>query len=145
MDPIFLKGLSANHTVIVFDNRGIGNTTVGSKNFTIDQFAADSVGLLDDIEINKSDFLGYSMCLMIAQQLTLNYPDKFDDLIIFASNCGGNQSIAPDQQIVEQFTNLSDSPEDIKNRFIPLLFTKNWIKQNPNYMEKFTSMKFPTV
>jgi pimeloyl-ACP methyl ester carboxylesterase len=144
-DPIFLKGLSANHTVIVFDNRGIGNTTVGSKNFTIDQFAADSVGLLDAIEINKSDVLGYSMGGMIAQQLTLNYPDKVDDLIIFASNCGGNQSIAPDQQIVEQFTNLSGSPEDIKNRFIPLLFTQNWIKQNPNYMEKFTSMKFPTV
>jgi pimeloyl-ACP methyl ester carboxylesterase len=38
-DPIFLKGLSRNHTVIVFDNRGIGNTTIGSKNFTIDQFA----------------------------------------------------------------------------------------------------------
>jgi pimeloyl-ACP methyl ester carboxylesterase len=144
-DPIFLRGLSANHTVMVFDNRGIGNTTVGSKNFTIDQFAADSVGLLDAIEINKSDVLGYSMGGMIAQQLTLNYPDKVDDLIIFASNCGGNQSIAPDQQIVEQFTNLSGSPEDIKNRFIPLLFTQNWIKQNPNYMEKFTSMKFPTV
>jgi pimeloyl-ACP methyl ester carboxylesterase len=42
-DPIFLKGLSRNHTVIVFDNRGIGNTTVGSKNFTIDQFAVDSI------------------------------------------------------------------------------------------------------
>ena len=41
-DPTFLKGLSANHTIIVFDNRGIGNTTIGTKNFTIDQFAADS-------------------------------------------------------------------------------------------------------
>ncbi len=43
-DPILLKGLSANHTVTVFDNRGIGNTTVGSKNLSIDQFGADSIG-----------------------------------------------------------------------------------------------------
>ncbi|MGE5661044.1 MAG: alpha/beta fold hydrolase, partial [Ignavibacteriales bacterium] len=54
-DPILLKGLSANHKVIVFDNRGIGNTTIGSKNFTIDQFAKDSAGLLDTLKINKSD------------------------------------------------------------------------------------------
>ena len=54
-DPTFLKGLSANHKVIVFDNRGIGNTTIGSKNFTIDQFAKDSAGLLDTLKINKSD------------------------------------------------------------------------------------------
>jgi pimeloyl-ACP methyl ester carboxylesterase len=105
-DPILLKGLSTNHTVIVFDSRGIGNTTVGSKNFTIDQFAADSAGLLDVLKINKSDVLGYSMGGMIAQQLTLNYPDKVDDLIIYASYCDGNQSIAPNQQIVEQFRSI---------------------------------------
>ena len=89
MGSCFLKGLSTNHTVIVFDNRGIGNTTVGSKNFTIEQFAADSAGLLDALKINKSDVLGYSMGGMIAQQLTLNYPDKVDNLIIYASYCGG--------------------------------------------------------
>jgi pimeloyl-ACP methyl ester carboxylesterase len=90
-DPVFLRGLSANHTVIIFDNRGIGNTTIGSKNFSIDQFAADSAGLLDA--------LGYSMGGMIVQQLTLNYPDKVDDLIIYASNCGRNQSIPPNPEI----------------------------------------------
>jgi pimeloyl-ACP methyl ester carboxylesterase len=144
-DPIFLKELSRNNTVIVFDNRGIGNTTVGSKNFTIEQFAVDSAGLLDVLKINKSDILGFSMGGMIAQQLTLDYPDKVDDLIIYASTCGGNQSIWPNQQMVEKLTDLSGSPEDIKKRFIPLLFTENWIKQNPDYMEKFASVKFPPV
>ena len=81
---------------------------------------------------------------MIAQQLTLNYSDKVDDLIIYASSCGGNQSIAPNQQIVDQFTYLSGSSEDIK-RFIPLLFTEKWIKQNLNYMKKFASLEFPPV
>ena len=33
-DPSFLKGLSSNHTVIVFDSRGIGNTTSGSKPYS---------------------------------------------------------------------------------------------------------------
>jgi pimeloyl-ACP methyl ester carboxylesterase len=50
----------------------------------------DSAALLDAINISKSDILGYSMGGMIAQQLTLNYPNKVDDLIIYSSNCGTN-------------------------------------------------------
>src|SRR5215831_18758916 len=30
-EPSTLKNLSTNHTVIVFDNRGVGNTTTGTK------------------------------------------------------------------------------------------------------------------
>jgi pimeloyl-ACP methyl ester carboxylesterase len=145
-DPIFLKGLSRNHTVIVFDNRGIGNTTVGSKNFTIDQFAVDSAALFDAINISKLDILGYSMGGMIVQQLTLNCPNKVDDLIIYSSNCGTNQSILPNPEISKQVTDLSGSTEDIKKRLIPLLFTQNWIKQNPDYMKKFAaSFELPPI
>ena len=144
-DPTFLKGLSANHTIIVFDNRGIGNTTIGSKNFTIDQFAVDSVGLLDALEINKSNLLGYSMGGMIAQQLALNNPNKVNDLIIYASYCSRNQSFVPNPEIIKQLTNLSGTAEDIKKRFIPLLFTQNWIKQNPDYMENFASFELPSI
>jgi len=144
-DSVFLKELSTNHTVIIFDNRGIGNTTVGSKNFTIQQFATDSAGLLNTLKINKSNVLGYSMGGMIAQQLTLDYPDKVNDLIIYASYCGGNQSIPPNRELFSQMTNRSASTDDIKKRIIPLLFTSNWIKQNPDYLEKFASFVFPPM
>ena len=46
-DPSFLTGLSSNHTVIVFDSRGIGNTTTGSKPYSMQQLANDTAGLLD--------------------------------------------------------------------------------------------------
>ena len=46
-DPHFLKELSTNNSVIVFDSRGIGNTTLGNKPFTISQFANDTAGLLN--------------------------------------------------------------------------------------------------
>jgi hypothetical protein len=31
----FLKELASNHTVIIFDNRGVGNTTAGTRPFSI--------------------------------------------------------------------------------------------------------------
>ena len=56
-EPTLLSQLAAatNHTVIVFDNRGIGETTVGTKPFSIEQFANDTVGLLDALYVEKAD------------------------------------------------------------------------------------------
>jgi pimeloyl-ACP methyl ester carboxylesterase len=60
-DPSFLKGLSSNHTVIVFDSRGIGNTTASSKPYTIQLLANDTAGLMDALKIQQADAFGYSM------------------------------------------------------------------------------------
>jgi hypothetical protein len=60
-DPILLETLASNHTVIVFDNRGIGNTTSGVKKFSITQFANDTADLLDALNVSKADVLGWSM------------------------------------------------------------------------------------
>src|SRR5215212_2426125 len=51
-DSTLLGSLASNHTVIVFDNRGIGNTTSGSEQkFSIEQFANDTAGLLEALNI----------------------------------------------------------------------------------------------
>ena len=55
----------------MFDNRGINNNITGTKNYTINQLADDTVGLLDALKTNKSDVLDYSMGGFIAQELTL--------------------------------------------------------------------------
>ena len=60
-DPSFLRSLSSNHTVIVFDSRGIGNTTIGSKPYSMEQLANDTAGLLDALKIQKADVMGYSL------------------------------------------------------------------------------------
>ena len=70
-DPSLTKSLSSNHTVIVFDPRGIGNTTIGSKPYTYQQLANDTAGLMDALKIPKADVMGYSLGSYIAQQLTI--------------------------------------------------------------------------
>jgi alpha-beta hydrolase superfamily lysophospholipase len=88
-DPSFLEGLSSNHTVIVFDQRGIANTTAGSKPYTYQQLANDTAGLLDALKIPKADVMGYSLGSYLAQQLTMMYPDKVNSLVLVGSSCGG--------------------------------------------------------
>jgi pimeloyl-ACP methyl ester carboxylesterase len=100
-EPSILKELSSNHTVIVFDNRGVKNTTTGTKQFSIQQFANDTVGLLDGLKIQKANILGHSMGSIIAQQLALTHPEKVNRLLLVSSTCGGKESIP-------------NSPEDLK-------------------------------
>jgi pimeloyl-ACP methyl ester carboxylesterase len=88
-DPTMIKTLSSNHTVIVFDPRGIGNTTIGSKPYTPSQLANDTTGLMDVLKIPKAGVMGYSLGSYIAQQVTMMHPDKVNSLVLIGSSCGG--------------------------------------------------------
>lgn len=102
-DPNMLRNLSFNHTVIVFDNRGIGQTTAGNntQKFSISQFANDTAGFLTALSLDNNnssnsqpiDILGLSLGGFIAQEFALTYPDKVDRLILVVSGCGGNERI----------------------------------------------------
>jgi pimeloyl-ACP methyl ester carboxylesterase len=92
-EPSILRDLSRNHTVIIFDNRGVGNTTIGTKPFSIQQFANDTVGLLDILKIQKVDVLGFSMGSFIAQEVSLLRPEKVNRLILYGASCGGKENV----------------------------------------------------
>lgn len=134
-DSTLLEKLASNHTVITFDNRGIGNTTSGNKQFSIPQFADDTSGLLDALKIKKADVMGWSMGGFIAQELALSHPDKVGKLVIYASICGGKESLPPTPDVIKAFSDQSGTSLDRIERFIPLLFPPEWRTQNPNYLQ----------
>jgi pimeloyl-ACP methyl ester carboxylesterase len=135
-DPTLLERLASNHTVIIFNNRGIGNTTSGENRFfSIAQFANDTAGLLDVLEIKQADILGYSMGGFIAQELALTHPDRVGKLIIYASICGGNESILA-SQVINMLSNGSGTAMERIERFQPLFFPEKWRNENPNYLER---------
>jgi pimeloyl-ACP methyl ester carboxylesterase len=100
-EPSILKNLSTNHTVIIFDNRGVGNTTTGTKPFSIQQLANDTTGLLDALKIQKADILGYSLGSFVAQQLAVTHPEKVNRLVLVAASCGGKESISLSPQVLK--------------------------------------------
>jgi pimeloyl-ACP methyl ester carboxylesterase len=134
-DPTVLNRLSSNHTIIIFDNRGIGKTTAGNKSQSIQQFADDTAGLLDALGFKRPvDILGLSMGGFIAQELALLHPEKVNRLIIHASSCGGKESLPP-QVSPQVMTNmvLGNATADT---FLSTLFPKEWIQQHTDYIQK---------
>jgi pimeloyl-ACP methyl ester carboxylesterase len=134
-DPSLLETLASNHTVIIFNNRGIGNTTSGTKQFSIEQFANDTAGLLEALNIKKADVLAWSLGGRIAQELTLNYPDRVGKLILYAIGCGGKESVPQSQEVRNEFVNGTGTAEDRIARLVPLFFPQEWRNENPNYLE----------
>jgi pimeloyl-ACP methyl ester carboxylesterase len=137
--PTLLKHLSSNRSVIIFDNRGAGDSTAGTKEFSINQFANDTIGLLDALGIQKADILGSSMGSFIAQELALNYPDRVNNLILYASTCGENEDVLTEPEVLralEIMTNTSSSPTQGEiDRMISTYFPPEWFKANPNYQD----------
>ena len=139
-NPTVLRELSLNHTVVIFDNRGAGETTLGTSEFSINQFANDTIGLLDALKIQKADVFGISMGSIIAQELALVSPSRVDSLILAASTCGGADAVPPNSQVIQALGGLTNtsSPsltqEEVR-RITSTLFPEDWFKANPNYQE----------
>jgi len=148
-DPSFLTGISSNHTVIAFDQRGIGNTTAGSKPYTMLQLANDTAGLLDALKIPKADVMLYSLGGHIAQAFTVSYPEKVNRLILVATMCGGKDSIPKPQEIKKlqgeivnkSLNNVSISQEEMKS-LISASVGSGWLRLHPESVDIPENMTF---
>jgi pimeloyl-ACP methyl ester carboxylesterase len=145
----FLKELASNHTVIIFDNRGVGNTTVGTRPFSIGQFANDTVGLLDALDIQRIDVLGFSMASFIAQQLALTHPERVNRLVLYGASCGGQEGIPQTQEVTMTISDFVNNRSQNADAFLCVTFPPEWIRMNPNYLETIPKtteiVLFPTL
>lgn len=77
--------LSHHYQVIVFDNRGVGQSTLGAGILSTLQMATDTLGLLNQLGIDKATIVGHSMGGMIAHQLALLAPERIKHLLLYCS------------------------------------------------------------
>jgi len=147
-DPSFPMSLSSNHTVIAFDSRGLGNTTMGSKSYSMQQLANDAAGLLDALKLPKANVMGYSLGSFIAQQFTMMYPDKVNSLVLVASSCGGKDDTSKPPEFIKlqseivnkSLNNVSISQEEMKE-LVAASVGAGWIKLYPESLENIPTMQ----
>jgi pimeloyl-ACP methyl ester carboxylesterase len=131
-DPSVLTDLSSNHTVIIFDNRGVGNTTAGIKPFSIVQFANDTASLLDALKIEKTDVLGFSMGSFIAQELALLHPEKVNRLVLYGASCGGKENIPQSPEVTKILSDFVNNRSQDIEKVLSVIFPLSWIKSHPD-------------
>ncbi len=141
-DPALLSKISSNNTVIVFDYRGIGNTTSGTEPYSVQVLANDTAGLMDALKIQKANVLGYSLGTSITQQFAIMYPDKVSSVILIAGTCGGKDGIPKPSEfyklqadlVNKTLNNVTVSNEEFKS-LVTASLGSGWIKLHPKSLD----------
>jgi len=76
--------------VIAIDIRGYGRSIKMSAPFSLKDMCADVVGVIADLGIDRAIAMGCSVGSGIAIGLGLDYPEKFDALILVGGNSGAS-------------------------------------------------------
>lgn len=74
------------YRVIAVDTRGHGSSPRGNKPFTLETFADDLLNLLDSLNIEKANILGFSDGGNIAVIFALKYPERVISLVLNGAN-----------------------------------------------------------
>jgi len=74
--------------VIRFDVPGMGLSSAPLEPITVSRVAELAVAVLDSLEVECADVLGYSYGGAVAQQLAFGYPERVCRLVLAATNCG---------------------------------------------------------
>lgn len=77
-----LNQLTANHYVLILDNRGIGQTDTPNTPYSIEMMADDVMALCKKLHISQPTIIGQSMGSAIAQTIAKRYTDQIKKIIL---------------------------------------------------------------
>lgn len=126
-NPPVLEKISKHFRVIVFNNRGTGDSVVPEGQFSVPLFAKDTAFLLDSLGISRAHILGFSMGACIAQELALAFPEKINRLVLVAGDCGSADAVRAPVDIFARLTDKNGTMEEVAQRMFPLLFPPAWL------------------
>ena len=130
--------LSKYFKVLIFDNRGSGRTEKPVMDYSIRLFADDTAGLMEAHDIKKAHILGVSMGGYIAQELTINYPERVRSLILGCTSAGGKRAVLMSPERLKKFTaNEGLSPEQILQKDMDIYFSDKFVQENPERIKEF--------
>ena len=134
--------------VIRFDNRDSGLSThlndapapnlraalagdLSAVSYTLSDMAADTVGLLDFLDIGKAHVVGASMGGQIAQTLAIEHPDRVRSLTSMMSTTGNMQVGQPSPEVLREV--FSGPPAITRDEVIQQMIRSQRAVGSPGY------------
>jgi pimeloyl-ACP methyl ester carboxylesterase len=87
-DPRVIDALATKHTVVTFNNRGVGSSG-GKVPLTVEAMAHDSIAFIQALGYNKVNVFGFSLGGMVVQELIRIRPDLVEKVILAGTGPAG--------------------------------------------------------
>jgi pimeloyl-ACP methyl ester carboxylesterase len=123
-----LDELSHHFQVIIFDNRGAGESDNPDVSYSIEDMAEDTMGLIQKLGLEKPHILGHSMGGCIAQQIGFKYSQQINKLIISNSLIKFNKVSTLAQELMLKLRQDSASGKRVIEAVVPWLFSNHYLE-----------------
>ena len=127
--------------VILFDNRGVGESQTPPGPYSAQVMAADTAGLLEALDIQKAAIMGHSMGGFIAQALVLAHPERVDKLILSATNFGGPNHIPITPEAMAVLSDVSGDPIERFKRGLNVSTAPGFAEVHPEIIEAWLAYR----
>jgi pimeloyl-ACP methyl ester carboxylesterase len=128
-----VEGLEKRHSLLTFDNRGIGLSYLRRRApFSIEQMADDADALTQALGWARYHVAGHSMGGVIAQRLALTNPSRIKSLALVCTVSRGADAVRMTPRILWTFLRTAIGPEAKRRKaFLGLIFPREFLlKQN---------------
>jgi 3-oxoadipate enol-lactonase len=117
-EPV-LEPLERSFDLILFDNRGIGESDAPPGPYTVAELAADAAQVLDEAGVERANVLGTSLGGMVAQELALTAPERVDRLVLACTTPGGPEAFPMPERTVQLMTSGATLRQFVENALAP--------------------------
>jgi pimeloyl-ACP methyl ester carboxylesterase len=132
-----VPGLAEHFQVIIFDNRGVGQTDKPEGPYTAQMLADDTAGLIEALGFQQAAVLGHSMGGFVAQALALGRPDLLSKLVLSATNFGGPRHVPVTPEAMAVLTDMTGDPIERLKRGILISCTPGFGEAHPEIVQEW--------
>jgi pimeloyl-ACP methyl ester carboxylesterase len=105
--------VAAGFRTIVFDNRDAGLSTKVTEGYELVDMAADVIGLMDGLGVERAVIFGISLGGMVAQLVAFHFPERVRRLISVMSSSGDPSVPRPAPHILARLTETAQGRDAI--------------------------------
>jgi 3-oxoadipate enol-lactonase len=126
-NPLRGKGLlEKNFEVLMYDQRGLGQSSKPDQPYSTAEYADDCAALMDAVGWDRAHVLGISFGGMVAQHVAIRHPDRVDRLVLACTSAGGAGGASFD------LLEVNDLPIEERLRVtLPVMDTRNDLSTDP--------------
>lgn len=126
---LVIKPFTEHFDVVAHDQRGLGRTTIPPGPYTMTEYAADALAVIDAVGWDTCRVVGISFGGMVAQELAVTAPERVERLALLCTSPGG---VDTSSYPLHELTDLSpDKRSAIYRTILDERFDEPWLAAHP--------------